>query len=199
MRKANFRLPYTHDMNLPDSMYKQQISTKVNIDATKDARPSAIKYDPSADIVGNKCYQQPFISENTNQFKAKASNMNQVENDGIKANIKKSHFELGYGPGGKTLNTTDTHRNKVSSSYNFTGSGQQNLLNNGPNQRATHFKMGYGDFRPKSGEWKNSGSSNFIQKSINSTQNKTYLHKPSRTIENGQISAMANKKNNWGF
>ena len=27
MRKANFKLPYTQNMNLPDSMYKQQIST----------------------------------------------------------------------------------------------------------------------------------------------------------------------------
>jgi hypothetical protein len=42
-------------MNLPDSMYKQQISTTANIEATKDARPSVVRYDP-ADLLGNKSY-----------------------------------------------------------------------------------------------------------------------------------------------
>jgi len=55
MRKANFKLPYSHDMNMPDSMYKHSISTKANIDATKDARPNKIKYDP-AELLGNKSY-----------------------------------------------------------------------------------------------------------------------------------------------
>lgn len=55
MRKANFKLPYTQNMNLPESMYKQSISTQANIEATKDARPSTFKYDP-ADLIGNKSY-----------------------------------------------------------------------------------------------------------------------------------------------
>ena len=112
MRKANFKLPYTQNMNLPDSMYKQQISTQANIEATKDARPQMFKQEP-VDLIGNKSYQQPYVSENTNQFVAKESKMNQNENATLKANLKSHHFELGYGPGGKVLNTIDNHRNRL--------------------------------------------------------------------------------------
>ena len=146
MRKANFRLPYTQNMNTEQSTYKNCISDLVQENALNEGRPAIMSNLKNASIkLGNRQNQVGYITEHVNQYLPKVAvtkSIDVAQQMKMKDNLKGHHFELGYGPNGHVLNTGMGSRHQ-SHKQNVT----HDKIASGKDHQAHNFKLGF-DTRP---------------------------------------------------